>query len=43
MSGNQFLKPKNAIEKDGLTEIAIMVDNEAAKAECCTIFRIKKF
>ena len=37
------LKAKNAIEKDGLTEIAIMVDNEAAKQNVARFFESKKY
>lgn len=37
------LKAKNAIEKDGLTDIAIMVDNEAAKQNVTRFFKSKGF
>ncbi len=37
------LKAKNAIENDGLTEIAIMVDNEAAKQNVARFLELKKY
>ncbi len=37
------LKAKNAIENDGLTEIAIMVDNEAAKQNVARFMESKNY
>ena len=37
------LKAKNAIENDGLTKIAIMVDNEAAKQNVARFFETKNY